>query len=308
MAGQNSKGMKNSFKLVFKRILRMTGLLLIVLFVSCKTVPQIPDAFLQEIKVLPLDEGASVYIIADVKHGRSIIDLLPLAELKDKQTARMIEKTDFLIAAMFPQESGRRFQAVTWGNYPSFRAKMAFGFNRNWKKQKSKEGAFWYSKANNLSLSLSSKQAFVVSSVSSVPVNPAPSAPGVEIPKELGDFNRGAPISCWLEDPAPMFDQMLSRLPIRFPVQGLFLCLYSKGNNQYEAEIRLQFGNASQALGAAAILALASGLVDNSASSFFSVFLINQPVTNGRNLDIKTNLMNEKEISLLFEMFLLYLE
>ena len=281
-------------------------LFLLVLFLSCNTTPKVPDAALMETAV-PLDSGASVYIIADVQQARSILGLLPVEELKNRQAVMMLERTVTAAIALFPQESGRRFQIAAWGNYPSFRAGLAFSLNNDWKKLRSEAGQdYWYSETDGLSIALNARQAFVVSSAYKAPAVPAATS-GVKIPEGFGEFRRGSPISCWLEEPSRLIDKMLndSGIPIRIPAEKLFIVLFPEKEGQYEAVIRMVFENTAQARGMAAVFSLASNFApDKSDSLLAAIFFAGQPVQNERSLDIKTPSLSEAEITQLFSLFL----
>ena len=291
--------------------------LLLLFILSCKTTPNIPDEALIETGI-PLDSGAVVYIVADAKRARSIIDILPIEELNDSQTRQMMERTVFFVAALFPRESGRRFQLAAWGNYPSFRAGMAFTFNRQWQKRKSETGqSFWYSGANRLSISMDAKQAFAASSLDDTPYYPAAAAPGIKPPEGFNEFRRNAegitsPLSCWLEDPAPMINRMIGGvgIPIQIPAKKLMINLFpASEDGQYEASVRIQFESAIQARGIAAVLSLAGNFVSGGSGQGSILALIlfsNPPVLNGNYIDIKTDTLSKDEISGLFQMFLLY--
>jgi hypothetical protein len=287
-----------------------------VLFLSCQTAPKVPDAALMETGV-PLDAGADVYILADVKKVRPIIDLLPFEELNDSQTRQMLERTDFMAAALFPQESGRRFQLAAWGNYPSFQAGLAFTFSRQWKKRRSETGQnYWYSGANGLSISMDSKQAFVAASSNDTPYYPVTPAPGVEPPEGFSEFRKNAegissPLACWMEDPAPLINRTLAGagIPIQIPARKLLINLFPAAEGQYEATIRMQLENSIQARGIAAILSLAGNFVsgESGPGSILALILFsNPPIQNGSYIDIKTAVLSENDISGLFQMFLLY--
>ena len=268
-------------------------LLFLLLFISCQTAPQtlqMPEAYLQQ-GVLPLDKGASVYLVADVKESRAIINLLPIKELKDSNVRQMIDRSNFAMAAVFPANSGKRFQITAWGNYPKSGAGMALGSNKNWIKQRNENGVeYWHSAADRISLSLTAKNLYVVSSINDKPANPL--AAGAEIPEGFADFSRGAVFSCWVNSPAAMLQQILSRagVPITIPVLRLFVNLNTSSGtaNRYEANIRLGLENASQARGLAAILRIAGSFTSNDPSLQIAMLLLsNPPVQNDRNLEIK---------------------
>lgn len=254
---------------------------------------------------LPLERGASVYIIADAKQARPIINLLPIGELSGRQVVQMLERTDFFAAALFPRENRRRYHLSAWGDYPSFQAGVAFGSISAWQKKHSAAGSsYWYSQADGLSVALRRRQALVVVSTDG-PCDPV-TYPGAEIPAGFNEFRRGSPFSCWMENPAPVIYRTFNSagIPIRFPVQQLFLNLFREGEDQYEAVIRLQFENSSHARGIAAILSLAANFTaDDSSLIIASIFLANPPVLNGNYIDIRTAVLNEEEIVQLLDLF-----
>jgi hypothetical protein len=288
LARKNRKSQINIFYVIF----------ILILFHSCKTTP---DTTLENSGFIPLDTNALAYILIDVKQARPILALLPVELFKDKQTRKMIDKTSFFTAALFPKESTRLFQAVGWGNYPAFRAGMAFRFSRHWKKP-AKE-TYWYSSINNISVVLNSRQTFIGSSSA----NPAASAPGTEIPEGFSEFNRQSPVSCWIENPAPLLSGIIrgAGIPMQIPVRQLFINLYPEAGNQCTALIRMKFENTAQARGMLALFNLAGNF--SSDSILVKLLFSNPPVQNGNNIDIKTASMNERDISLLFEMIYIYL-
>jgi len=291
---------------------------IILLFLSCKSAPAVYDALFDEKAGFPLDSGASVYIFADVKKARPIIDLMPLEELKDSQTSQMLDRTDFLAAAFFPQDNVRllQFQFAAWGNYPQFWANAAFNINKDWKKQQTAAGEdYWYSRSNGMSISLNSKQAFAAATrFEDAPASPFAVSPFAKIPQGFNEFRSSSPLSLWMGNPAPLFSQVLKEfgVPLNFPVQQLFLSLYPAGHSglqsRYEALIRMQFLNNVHARGMASLFSLAGSFMRDEDDFLSAVFFANPPVVNGNYIDIKTALLSGDEIALLLEMFLLYLD
>jgi hypothetical protein len=284
--------------------------LLLLFLISCQTMPMpdVSNLLSDDAAHIPLDTGADIYLFADAKDARSIIELLPIKELKDNQAKQMLNRTDFVAAAVFPAKSGRQFQLTAWGRYPASQAGAALNSNKNWEKLTASKGyVYWYSKGSDLSMTLNNKQAFVVSTMNKKPEEPLAVVPGKEIPPGFNEFRRRSPFSCWIDNPAPMMVKILSEagIPVRFPVQKVFLNLYPV-KEKFEAIIRLQFENASQARGVAAILNLAGGFLSNGQDLIAALLLANPPVLNDASLDIKTAALGEKDLSLLLEMFLLY--
>jgi len=285
-------------------------LLIFPLLFSCQTMPKMPE-IRQDAASLPLSGGASVYIIADVKKARPIIDLLPIEELNDRQAKQMLDRTDFFAAALFPRESGKRFQIAAFGNYPGSQANFALSINKGWQRQRSQAGgSYWYSQSNGLSMAVSPRQAAAASSANNEPFDPFAYAPGVEIPEGFNEFRKmaegSAPLSLWLENPAPSISRVLggAGVPLRFPIKGLFINLLPIQENRHEAVIRLGFENASHARGMAAVLSLAAGLLPSDPNSIIaSILFANPPILNGSNIDIKSAALSEAGIIQLIGLF-----
>jgi len=284
-------------------------LLLIVFCISCKTMsmPDAMNALRDDASNVPLDTGAEVYLFAHVKEARSIIELLPIDELKDRQARQMLDRTDFVAAAVFPANSGKRFQITAWGRYPASNAGSALNSNQSWEKLTASKGyTYWYSASNSLSLTLNNKQAFAVSTLNRKPAEPLAVLPGKEIPQGFNEFRKRSPLSCWIDNPAPAIIKILSEagIPIRFPVQKLFFNLFPEGD-KFEAIIRLQFENASQARGIAAVLSLAGGFVPKDPNMMIAALLLaNLPVQSDANVDIKTAALTKEELRVLLNYFI----
>jgi len=276
-----------------------------LVFLSCKTsAPSIrlPETCIKE-GTLPLDKGALVYLAVNVNEARSFINMLPVKELNDNTVRQMIDRSDFAAAAIFPAASGRRFQITTWGNYPKSAADMILGTNKNWtKRQNENRASYWHSPADRISMAISARNLFVVSSLNDTPVNPIAAGGGsVEVPEGFADFYSGAVLSCWMDNPSSMLQQIMDKagVPLRIPVNQLFFNLFSgnQAQKQYEAVIRLEFESASQARGMAAILNLAGAFSSNDpALQIAKLILSNRPVQTERYLDIKVNFNGESEI------------
>jgi hypothetical protein len=256
---------------------------------------------------VPLDKDAFAYIFTDVKAARAIVDILPVPQLKSWQAKIVLENSDVAAAALFQKESGRRFQVTGYGNYPSMRASLALFFNSSWKRQRSITGSYWSSSAQKMSVVINTKQVYALAWHDKHD-NPVPVSPGVKMPEGFTMFMHGAVLSCWMESPGVLLNQVLSNegLSINLPTDQLFLNLYPKDTNKYEVLLRMRFENAAQARTIAALFTLANSFSTNKQSIMTSIFLANPPVLNGRYLDIQSALLSEKEIALLLQMFLLY--
>jgi hypothetical protein len=281
--------------------------LILLLLISCQSAPIISDTIFEKMEYVPLDNNGFAYIFTNVKEARPILDILPVPQLKNWQANLILENTDMAAAALFTSESGRRFQVAGWGNYPSLRARVALFFNTTWKKQRSTAGTYWSSAAQKMSVVINPKQAFAVAWLDTH-INPVPASSGVKMPEGFTQFMRGSALSCWMDSPALILNQILLNegIPVNLPADQLFLNLNQKGQNQYEVLFRLRFENAAQARTIAGVLALAGAFSANRQSLMSSLFFANPPVLSGRNIDIRTALLSDKEITLLLQMFLLY--
>ena len=304
---------------------------LLLLLISCGTLPEVPGAaeMTEESEYIPLEAGALVYVLADVQKARPILDFVQIREMNEKQAKQMLDKTRYAAAALYPPESGRRFQLTAWGAYPSFRVGMGFSMNRNWKKQRSAAALpYWYSAKDRLSVALNAKQAFVSAPLNDVPLEPFPPFPGVESPEGFGEFRRGALVSCWLEQPAAVvsaaFEKM--QIPLQLPAERIFVSLFPAAGRiaadektagetaapQYEALIRIQVSNATQARALAVLLTLAKAFLPAGMSevdgpaSLAALLFANPPVQNGASLDIRTAALTRGDIALLFSFFPVY--
>ena len=311
-----------------KRKIQVTGFMLkflipyfsfLIFFLSCQTMPNVPNVYLEDAAHAPLDTNASIYLFADVKKSRDIINLLPIDELKDSQVRLMLDRTDYIAAALFPGNSGRRFQLTAWGRYPGA-ADMAFSSNKNWLKHSDgKWGAYWHSSSDKLSLAVSAKNAFASSWLNNSPASPFAQMPGVEIPEGFNEFSKAkkdrqgknifpkAPVSCWLDEPGSAIIRVLNEagLPIRIPVQKIFINIYDglHSENQYTARILFQFENASQARATAALISIAYGLLSGAPNFINSIFLTNPLTQEGRNLEFISAPLNREILIQLFNLF-----
>jgi hypothetical protein len=298
-----------------------------LLFISCKTVPRFPDPVLGESGYIPLEPGAEVYVLADVQRARPILELVQIRGMDEKRFKQTLDRTRSAVAALFPSESGRRFQMTAWGSYPGSGADMAFGTNKNWKKLRSAAGGlpYWHSARDGLSVALNAKQAFVSASLGDTPDEPFASPPGIEAPDGFDEFRRGALIACWLENPGATVNRIFTamQIPLQLPAERLFVSVFpvageadsgggeAAGTHKYEALLRIQVSSAAQARGVASLFALAGAFFSGGAAgggpaALASIFFANPPVLDGQNLNIKTAVLTEKEIALLFSIFSVY--
>jgi hypothetical protein len=144
--------------------------------------------------------------------------------------------------------------------------------------------------------------------------------PGTEVPEGFAEFRRGAVLALWLNDPGPRADRFFEALglPLRFPAERLFVSLFpheregegAEKGALYEALIRIETPAASQARALFTLINMARlylpTIEEAGAAALAAVLFANPPVQDGRNLNLRTAVMDAEEIALLFKLFSLY--
>jgi hypothetical protein len=323
IAGGAEKIVKNIGVCTRKGAGLIGGLVLAILINSCASAPQTSDPVLGEGEFIPLEPGALAYLFIDTKGARPVLDLIPIRELGDRQVRQMLGRTKTAVAALYPAESGRHYQLVSWGSYPGS-VGMALSLSREWKKQRSPGGAvYWFFPGNRISLALNTKQAYVSSSLSENPCDPF-TVSGPELPPDFNEFRRGALLSCWLEKPGNTLNRLLEamELPLQIPAERVYVSLFpfaeketpekpAGGSHRYEALLRIETAGASQARALVTLISMAKIFASNAADDggpavLAAVLFANPPVQDGSRLNIKTAPLSEKEIALLFSLFSVY--
>ncbi|MDR1444443.1 MAG: hypothetical protein LBI94_06150 [Treponema sp.] len=214
---------------------------MLLILTACASVPRSQDP-LPEQKI-PLDGGAAAYLFINVPAARPILNQVNLGGYNSAQLGEILDKTRFAAAALY----SRSIRAVAWGDYPSFRAGMALGMSKEWKRQRSAAGkSYWYSAGRRLSLALERGRAFAALETAGFGPAPAETAalspatgeaviaagpyaqgPGIDIPEGFNAFREDAPLALWMENPAEPLDRFLGmlRLPIRIPAEQLMAAL-----------------------------------------------------------------------------------
>jgi hypothetical protein len=301
-------------------------LLLFTLFaLSCKTAPKTAGMMPNETSPIPLDSGALAYIFADTKKSQSILEYINFNGMNnDKQFQQMLDSTQFAVAAMYPPQSPRRYQLVSWGDYPSSRAKMALGASKGWKKIRSAASGnmYWYSEQQRLSIAMSPVQAFMLAlrdngsaDASDISTDPFSAAPGVTVPKGFGAFSKDAVFSCWFDNPGPLINQKIQTMgiPFEIPAERIFISLFPLDEEQqkeqrYEAHLKIQVSSELQVRGLATVFNIARSFLSLQADSddiavFASILFSKAPVLDGKSLNITTPALSGRELALLFRVF-----
>jgi hypothetical protein len=260
---------------------------------------------------VPLDNGAFVYILADIKKIRPVLDTIPVRGLKNWQALLVIDGTDTAAVALFTRETGRRFQLLGWGSYPSFTASIALFLHINWKLKHADRGSYWYSNHDHLSVRITPKQIYTVA-WRVEHVNPVPEQGGVEIPEGFIEFRNHsgepAPLSLWMENSNAMLNMLFSRerlSSIRFPSGKLYINLYPVVSGFYRADLRIHFGNDTQAQRFAYNMSRLYVFPFSENGLFLEkLFFSSQPAINGSSIDFFSGMLSEKDIIVLMTSFL----
>ena len=296
--------------------------LLLIVLLSCRSAPMVTDTFLEE--TVPLEPGAFAYFFADAFGARPILDELDIESMNNRQFRQILDSTQSVIAAVYTrQDEGltkSRFQLAAWGDYPAFRARMALGLSRGWKKQSSagNDPPYWFSQGNGLSVLLERQRAFITTAWDSSPKHPVTVRRTTAIPEGFGDFRRGKVFAGWLDDPGPYVSGQLQgrmNIPITIPVDTLFLGLipideqlHTADEQMYTANVRFHFNEVSHAL---FLMGSLSGIRRNmplepesdNFALLAALLLTNPPVRNVRTITLTSNAMSSNEIALLFSLF-----
>jgi hypothetical protein len=313
----------------------LAGAFFLVLFTACKSVPPTVDTLLSE--RLPLEAGASVYLLIDVPEVRPILTQVQIEGLSSADAAQALDRTRYAVAAFYPPESGRKFQAVAWGNYPSFFAGFSFTSKRGWQRQKSQNGkSYWFSAGQGLSLALSGSQAFLAGAVDVPDVTPGAAMPGgaagpqqrraadpynqgagVDIPPDFTLFRGDSPLALWMEEPAGPLARFLSGLglPLQIPAEELMASLTTVDTGDsgtlYEIRMRIKTPGESSArslvtLFSYARLFLPQGNGEVDGLDLLSLLFARTPEQEGSYLNLRTAPLDEQGVALLFKQFSVY--
>ena len=91
-----------------------------------------------DFSVLPA--GANVYLWADVERSRPLLDTLSFAGMKGRDASQILDRTETVMAALYPAGSPQRYFLAARGDFPKFGAGASLSFSRDWKKTKSETG------------------------------------------------------------------------------------------------------------------------------------------------------------------------
>jgi hypothetical protein len=266
---------------------------------------EIPELVVYAEGFVPLDRDAFVYVFADTKIMRPIIELIPVDQLKSREAALAIDRTEIAIAALFTGDTGRFFQIVGLGSYPNYIINIALAINRDWRYLFSPKDNYWYSDKDRLSLNVSPEDIYILGWRRSRE-NPVYEEPGVKTPEGFIEFRHRsgepAPLSLWLENSDFILDRMFNDegITVSLPIERLYLNLYYMENNLFKAELMLW--TRSLFFQEKFVMNLSSDSGEFG-SALKTLFFANLPVQNGRIVEFQSALLSEKDITSLFNIF-----
>ena len=293
---------------------------LVLLLGSCATAPRIADAPLggfpggADFSVLP--PGARVYLWADVKEARPLLEALSMGGISGRDAADILEKTDTAAAAFYPEEAVRRFFLAGWGSYPSWQAGISMTFSRDWKKLKSPTGkGYWYSKSSGIGAAIGSKLVYAADG------DPFASVQGgaVESPGGFEEFRGGCVLAGWIPEPREPVNRFLSaaEIPIQFPAEEFFFgAARVQGGGEtgeaWEPVFRMRAPAAEQARAIVSLFALARMFMGETAgegpAAILQVLFASQPVQEGSDISLTLEAMSTEKTALLFNTFSVYFD
>jgi hypothetical protein len=284
---------------------------LALFFVSCATAPRVAEVLPGSADFSVLPGGASVYLWADVKETRPLLEALSIGGLDGSGAAEILERTDSAAAAFYPEGAGRRFFLAGWGSYPPLRAGISMTFSRDWKKLKSPTGKrYWYSQSSRIGAAVGSKLAYAADG------DPFAASDGAaEIPGGFEEFRRGCVLAGWIPEPREPINRFAAaaEIPIQFPAEAFFFgAARARGSGDaWEMVFRIRTPSAVQARALTALFAMArifiTGQADGGNSAeFLPELFANPPVQEEQDIIFRSAVMDTEKTALLFNTFAVY--
>ena len=292
----------------------IAGWLLVFLLFSCASSPSVPkpEAFYEGRSGFSLvAEGAAIYLTAEVKSSRPILDSLELGGMTGAEIKKFLDMSDVITAAVFHIPGERHFYAAASGSFPSASGGLFFSASKDWEKKLSASGMpYWYSQRSLLAISLNPKYAYLSDSDPFVP------PPGAGAPEALSALQKNAVLSGWMNNPAAAINRLIAvfEVPVEIPAQRLLFAVYkADAENQYTAALRFETPAAAQAAGLVRIITMAKlglALADfagrKDLEALAKAFFSQNPRQDGNALIITTGAMDGKDLALLFNSISIY--
>jgi len=282
------------------------------------------------VELIPLEPGGLAYFIIDSEKSGPVLEYINIPGLEKRHFNQLTESTNYAVAAIYPQESGLRFQLAAMGRFPASRIRTALRFTKEWVRLRSpvSKDAFWHSSGFRMSIAVDSRRLLISAGENDSAADPYV-ARGVPPPEGFYDYHRGAAISFWHENPALAINQLLREagyfLDLNVPVETLFLSLFqdqeqSESDEEFyfKARLKLEAPDSSRARALEAFFSIASrnftsganaGITAGNAfnpAALVEILFANPPVREENSLNIITAALSGREIALLINLFSLY--
>jgi hypothetical protein len=260
-----------------------------------------------------LDPDASVYMAIVTREARPLLAMLNGGNgINSGQTDRLLEQTSRIAAAFYPGGAGRRFLAVSQGDYPNVLAALSLTASTDWKKVHAWNGApYWRSDAGAFSLALNDSWALVSDAEPF-----ARTLRAVTPPEGFDAFRQGAPLSGWITDGGISLNNLLYLLeiPIELHLQTAFFAVntidtQNTRDTRYEIRARLEIASEEQAKGIAVLFSLARLFIgqnsdmEGGAAALAGPLLANPLEQHGNVVNMRSGAMSGEEVALLFDTF-----
>ena len=283
------------------------------LLFSCASSPSVPkpEAFYEGRSGFSLvAEGAAIYLTAEVKSARPILDSLVLGGMTGAEIKKFLDMSEVITAAVFHIPGERHFYAAASGKFP-VGGGLFFSASKDWEKKTSAAGMpYWYSERSLLAISLNQKYAYLSDADPFVP------PPGARPPEALSALQKDAVLSGWMNNPASAINRLIAvfEVPIEIPAERLLFAVYkADAKNQYTAALRFETPTAAQAAGLVRIITMAKlgmALADfaerKEIEALAKAFFSQNPRQDGNALIITTGAMDGKDLALLFNSISIY--
>jgi hypothetical protein len=303
-----SNGWYKLKKLNFGALL-VPGCIALIGFLSCASGPKAQVPYIEEAdEFAAIAPGGLVYFSIDVPRARPLLEKISLGGLSSVRNREALDRTESAAAAVYPEESGRRFLAAARGRYPDSRIGFSLAFSRDWKKVRSAAGSYWRSEKHNLSIAVTGSRAYISDGPPLIP------PPGTKPPEGLEGLRRNAVLAGWVDDAATPINRFVQSLalPLQIPAERLLFGIYAAEDAKYDAVLHIATPSNSQARALVSIFSIARFYLSNldiepgGPAALAFIFFANNPVQEGTNLIIRTGTMDEDGIALLLNMFSLY--
>jgi hypothetical protein len=256
-----------------------------------------------------LPPEAQVYLWADVKQGRPLLDALSFQGLDGSNARDVLDRTGYAAAAFYPKQAAQRFFLAGWGSYPSTRAGISMAFSRDWKTSKSETGKkFWFSKSWGLGIAMGAKLALAA--------DKDPFAPGgAYCPEGFEEFRKSCALAGWMPEPEEPLNRFLQvmNIPIKIPAEDFFFGVVRAGgeDDRWELISRIRTPSPSQARALVTLFTMARMFIGDATggdglTGALPLLFANIPVQDGADISLYSGVMDTKEIALLFNSFSVY--